>query len=152
MDKYPYSIFEHYATMIKATNVHLTNLFTQNMQTMFIDYNRVRHTFKDLLRDASDFVQKDTYQQLKKYTKVMTDNPNIQKGLEPEDYEVFKDLQEQTIRSKFKSTANVLKALFEEVGVTHDGLVSDDDDDAKPKVVTQVHFIDFLARNFDLND
>jgi len=62
MDKYPYSIFEHYATMIKATNVHLTNLFTQNMQTMFIDYNRVRHTFKDLLRDASDFVQKDTYQ------------------------------------------------------------------------------------------
>jgi len=72
--------------------------------------------------------------------------------LEPEDYEVFKDLQEQTIRSKFKSTANVLKALFEEVGVTHDGLVSDDDDDAKPKVVTQVHFIDFLARNFDLND
>ena len=31
------------------------------MANMFIDYNRVRHTFKDLLRDASDFVQKDTY-------------------------------------------------------------------------------------------
>jgi hypothetical protein len=31
---------------------------------------------------------------LKKYPKVMTNNPNIQQRLEPEDYEVFKDLQE----------------------------------------------------------
>ena len=116
MDRLPYSIFERYVTMIKATNVHVTNLLTQNMAHMFVDYNRVRHTFKDLLRGASDLVQKDVYEQLRRYTKVMTDNPNISKSLELEDYEVFKDLQEQTIRSKFKSTANVLKALFEEAG------------------------------------
>jgi len=48
----------------------------------------------------------------------MTDNPLILKNLELEDYEVFKDLQDQTIRSKFKSTANVLKALFEEAGAS----------------------------------
>ena len=94
MDKLPYSIFEHYATMIKATNVPMTTLFTGTLQNMFVDYNRVRHTFRELLRDASEFVQKDTYQQLKRYTKVMTDNPNILKRLELEDYEVFKDLHE----------------------------------------------------------
>ena len=137
MDKLPFSIFEQYVAMIKASNIPITNLFTLNMQNMFVDYNRVRHTFKDLLRDASEFIQKDAYLYLRRYTKVMTDNPRIVKRLELEDYEVFKDLQEQTVKSKFKSTANILKAIFEEAGMLNDELVSDDDEEHRPKHVTR---------------
>ena len=46
----------------------------------------------------------------------------------------------------------MLKALFEEAGAANDGLVSDDDEPGKPKIITAAHFIEFLARNFDLND
>jgi hypothetical protein len=35
--------------------------------------------------------------------------------LEIEDYEVFKDLNEQILRSKYKSSNNVIKAVFESV-------------------------------------
>ena len=73
---------------------------------------------------------------LRKFTKVITDNQSILKRLELEDYEVFKDLQEQTIRSKFKSTANLLKALFEEIGFVEDG-GSDDEDLTRPRYVNQ---------------
>ena len=100
--------FEKYVHLIKATGVPVTSLFMSNMQTMYVDYNKVRHTFKDLLHDASLHIQRETYKQLKRYTKVVTDNLQILKVIDLEDYEVFKDLQEQTIRSKYKSTAAVL--------------------------------------------
>ena len=73
-DKLSYSIFEKYAHLIKATGVPVNNLFMQNMTTMYVDYNKVRHTFKDLLHDSTLTIQRDTYKQLKRFTKVVTDN------------------------------------------------------------------------------
>lgn len=49
LDKLPYSIFERYVQLIKATGVPVQSLFMQNMSTMYVDYSKVRHTFKDLL-------------------------------------------------------------------------------------------------------
>lgn len=92
---------------------------------------------------------------MKKHTKVVTDNLALLRCLDLEDYEVFKDLQEQTIRSKYKSTAAVLQAIFMEAGGDEeDGLISDDEDeDVKKRVfITKGHLAEFLMRNFDLND
>jgi hypothetical protein len=91
-DKLPPSIFEKYITMMKATGIQPANLFTQPLSSLFVDYNRVRYTFRDLLKGANDFTANECFRQLKKFTRVVTDNAALLKRLEPEDYEVLKDL------------------------------------------------------------
>lgn len=99
----------------------------------------------------------DVFQQLKKYTRVVTENAQILKVLELEDYEVLKDLQEQTIRSRYKSTANALRALFEdEESGESEGADSEsdesDDSEKEEKTVTLQEATAFMVDNFDLAD
>jgi len=80
--------------MIKSTAIPVLSLFTNNMNAMFIDYNKVRYSFKELLLGSTEFILNDAYKQIKKYVKIISDNPKIMKFLELSDYEVMKDLAE----------------------------------------------------------
>lgn len=123
---------------------------------MFVDYNRVRYTFRDLLKGAPDFTAQECFRQLKRFTRIITDNAALAKALEPEDYEVLKDLQEQIIRSNYKSTANMLRTLFaeEEKSSDEDDSESEDSDEVVKveKTVTLMEFAAFLMSDFDLTD
>lgn len=55
-DKLPYSIFERYVTMVKHSNMPVSLIYTQNITTMYVDYNRVRYSFKDFLSTATAFL------------------------------------------------------------------------------------------------
>lgn len=61
IDKLPYSIFERYVTMIKATNIPVQNLFTMALSGVYVEYPRVRYIFKELLLEASDLIHKQVY-------------------------------------------------------------------------------------------
>jgi len=62
VEKLPYSIFERYVTMIKATNIPVQNLFTMALSGVYVEYPRVRYIFKELLSEASDLIHKQVYQ------------------------------------------------------------------------------------------
>jgi hypothetical protein len=93
-EKLPYSIFENYVTLIKATNISVTNLLNSPMHNQFIDYNRVRYVFRDLFYNANELIHAEIYKNLKKYIRIISDNKMIEKNLEIDDFEVFRDLQE----------------------------------------------------------
>ena len=87
----------------------------------------------------------------------MTENAEVVRVLELEDYEVLKDLQEQTIRSRYKSTANALRALFEDDESSdsegaESGSESSDDTAKEEKTVTLAETATFMVENFDLAD
>ena len=156
VEKLPYSIFERYVTMIKATNIPVQNLFTMPLNGVYVEYPRVRYIFRELLSEASDLIHKQVYQQLQSYSKVVSGNPTLGKYLELEEYEVFRDLQDATIRSRFKTNAMMLKSLFIELNIQTEELDSDSEDDRgssqAPKLVTKRQFVEFLLSNFDLTD
>jgi len=83
-------------------------------------------------------------------------NATIGKYLELEEYEVFRDLQDQTVRSKFKTNAMLLKTLFLELNIHTDDLDSDSEDERvssqAARLVTKRQFVEFLLANFDLTD
>ena len=109
----------------------------------------MRHTFKELLHQANELVHVETIKALKKYTRILTENKIIEKTLEIDDYEVYKDLTEQILRSRFKSSNNVIKAVFEHV---HGEERDSEDEEAGPRTITLQQLKAFIQANFDLTD
>ena len=155
-ERLSYSVFENYVTMIKASGLPVHVFFATQLKTSFIDYSKVRGIYKEMFADSPDETHRTMYSQLKGCVRKSCSNPYIANHIELEEYEVFKDFLEMTLRSKFKSTGQLLKDFLVEVGLASESLDDSDEDVLSDfggsKYVTKQQFANFLLRNMDLTD
>ena len=91
MDKLPYSIWEKFSSLLKHTNIPLNSLFSNNLNSLSVDYNKLRFILKDVLFGCSELIITDAFRQLKKVVRHVCENEKLLKNFDPQDYEVMKD-------------------------------------------------------------
>ena len=101
--------------MLKHTNLRTDVIFTHSLNSIEIDYSKVRNAFKEFLVGRSPFLITETYDALGRMVRITSDNQALKRKIELGDFECMKDLTDQTIRSKFQSTAGWINALFDSV-------------------------------------
>jgi hypothetical protein len=156
-DRMPNSVFDKFLSLVKATNIPVLHLFTKNINQLSIDYNKVRYSLKDLLHGCDAKLMPETLNECRKFCRTSVDNPRLEKKMTTEVYEVYRDLQEQIIRSRFHSMTHWIRELLEAEGSGSGGTDSEYDDsedrEAKAnKTVTLEELATALVTDFDLSD
>jgi hypothetical protein len=85
----------------------------------------VRHTFRDLLSEANQYIITNTYATLKKYSKVVSDNKRFSRGIDLNIYNSYKDLLEKIQASRFKNFNDAIVPLFSDKSTTTKELFRD---------------------------
>jgi hypothetical protein len=80
--------------MLKHTNLRVEVIFTHSLNSIEIEYSKVRNAFKEFLVGKSPYLISETYDAIARMVRITTDNQALRRKIELSDYECMKDLTE----------------------------------------------------------
>ena len=118
----PFSIFAFYMSLLKASNVQISEVYTKDITQIEISYQRVKLGLKDLLAKANRFTRSQILSQLSKCARIKARNLVMRRGLDFVLYEAHRDVVERMLKSgKYRSFGDVLSQLFRQEAQKRDG-------------------------------
>ncbi|CDW79906.1 UNKNOWN [Stylonychia lemnae] len=124
-DKLPYSIFQLYVQLIKAANYSVQSLFTTNITNLYIEFNQAKSSIINIVSDASQYIHTIIQNQLRKYTKIFSDNKKLSQGVDIQDYQMFKEFLDKVTTSKYKNISEFVTPLYSTTPMVNAELLRD---------------------------
>eukprot|EP00347_Sterkiella_histriomuscorum_P021472 403333861 len=114
-DRLPYSIFCYYIRLIKAANFSVPQLFTSNIQNLYIEFNQAKNSLLNMVVDSNQAIVSMVSSQTKRFAKVFSDNKRLSQGVDVQDYQMFKEVIEKISQSKYRNINDFVTPLYQTV-------------------------------------
>ena len=111
----PFSVFQFYLHLIKATNVQVNYIYKhEDPSTITLSYQKVMYGFRELLSQTNAFNRRNVMTQLRNACVITTQNPTISRDLTFNMFETYRYTVERLLKSQhYRSFSDLLNALFE---------------------------------------
>ena len=115
LGNWPFSVFKFYLQMLKSTNIKVTTLINAetDLTEVYMNYKNSLTLMRGFLESCNVFLKNSIYQALQKSAKVQCPNPVLQRILDIETYEIYRELIERAWKGKqTKSFVELLSLLY----------------------------------------